>query len=133
MLYTQLTVKFLEHLADANGAYSGLANATAAKEFVEILGEGDESVTVRKVHMAFQELRDAGLLKVGRLGASDLSRDSVLYLDLDITGQGERFVESLRVQARTEGKGKGWLWSMVEKAATIAQLVSLAMQAAGRS
>ena len=84
-------------------------------------------MTSRKVHLAFEELKEAGLVKAERLSSTGRQFQ---YMRPDITGSGLRFVEALRLQAKAEGEDKSWFWSGVQKAANLSQLVSLVIQAA---
>lgn len=133
MQYSQILVKFLDHLVEVQGAYGKRLQIVPIETVVQAIGEGDETVTGRLVHLAFKDLRESGLVSARRVLASDLSGEHPKYMELDITGKGLQFIESIRQQAKAEGKSKSWLWSMVEKAATLAQLVSLALQAAGKA
>ena len=69
-----------------------------------------------------------GLLELGKTEAD--TEDGYFVMNLDITGEGLLFLESLESLAANEGKErKPWLWSLVGKAATLGTLVSLTKEA----
>ncbi len=132
MNYTQLTVKLLEHLYNAEGGYSDGTRITA-EELALLISEDNDTASPRRITLAIEELKGQGLTQGSPIAAEGMSRDDYSYISLDITGPGMRFVESLQAQARLEGRKFAWAWSYVEKAVTLSQLVSLAMQAASKN
>lgn len=127
--YTQLVVRLLEHFADVEGKYADMVIPVWRNDLAERLGASDEGITGRRVHLAFEELRECGLVSAERISGTG---NMVQFFRPDITGAGLRFIEALRLQAKVEGKQESWFWSGVEKAANLGQLVGLVMQAAAR-
>jgi hypothetical protein len=133
MLYSQIVVKLLEHIANLDGKHGGrLARGPNLHALTSTVGEGDAAVTERKLKLAMDELKDHGLIEFRAYGTG-LGKLDIGYHELDVTGSGLRFIEALQAQAEAESKGQSWFWSGVEKAANLTQLVSLVMQAAAKA
>lgn len=131
MHYTEMTVRLLEYLAAAEGKHSEDRLTTAA-DLAAAIAPNDERVSPRLVSFGVEELIGARLMSGYPIGAEEMTRDDSAYLGLDVTGSGLRFLEALRAQAKREGKIFPWLWSVVEKAATLGNLITMAAALAGK-
>ena len=98
--------------------------------FEEMKKNGYE-IDVRMIRLVMEEACDNGL--IDSLTTPVDSEDGYFFMRIDISGKGLRFVEAVERLAEQEGKKAPWLWSFVEKAADLAQLMSFAVQAFGRS
>lgn len=130
MLYSQIVVKLLEHIAELDGEHGSRHRGPRLQALTAAIASGDEQVTDRKVKLALDELNDHGLIEFRAFGTG-LGRFNLVYHGLDVTGPGLRFLEALKAQAKAESKKESWFWSGVEKAVNLAQLISFVMQAVG--
>jgi hypothetical protein len=133
MLYSQIVVKLLEHIAAMDGQNHGTFVAVTLQELTAAIAEGDASVTERKLKFAMDELEGHGLIEHRAYATGISSPYLLVYRGLDVTGPGLRFIEALQAQAKSESKKQSWFWSGVEKAANLSQLIGIVMQAAARA
>ncbi len=128
MKYSEIVVLFMVSLHETNGGLVG--KSTSLANLTQTLSETDDSITERLVEKAIGELLDHKLISVKAMKTFGRGKKEIVYADLDLTGTGLRFIEALEVHAKAEGKKQPWLWSMVEKAGTLANLVHVVVQMA---
>jgi hypothetical protein len=132
MLYSQIVVKLLDHIAALDGEHGGISSGLSLQSLTGTIDDSNCGVTERKIKLAMDELADHGLITFRALGRG-LGRLNNVYYELDVTGSGLRFIEALQTSAKSESKGQSWFWSGVEKAANLSQLIGIVMQAAARA
>lgn len=127
MKYTEIAVRVLHYLStnDENMVLNGKqilrGHLAPLDALARAISEGDSTCSPRLVDDAIEEALELGLVRGERL--TRLS-EPLGYRMLEITGQGRRFLEALEYHAHQEKKSKAWLWTMIERAGTLANLVS---------
>jgi hypothetical protein len=126
MKYTEIVVLLMKTLQGINGGLVG--RSTTLAHVAKSMQQTDSGVTERLTEMAIKELLDHGLIQTKAIKTFGSGPKGAVYADLDLTGPGLRLLEGLEAQAVAEGKKSPWLWSMVEKAGTLANLISAVVQ-----
>ncbi|MCA8935554.1 MAG: hypothetical protein KDB68_05060 [Planctomycetes bacterium] len=129
--FSAKSLKVLTFLKEAEGRYRSIGTAMDYPFIFEEMKKNGYEIDVRMIRLVMEEACDNGL--IDSLTTPVDSEDGYFFMRIDISGKGLRFVEAVERLAEQEGKKAPWLWSFVEKAADLAQLMSFAVQAFGRS
>lgn len=121
--YSVLAVRVLD-LINRKCMETGKAMSTRLSEIATELNSEGSPIMEMTVGQALEEADKTGLITAR--SSREMGSTDTRYPSIKITGEGRRFLEALALQAKEEGKSRAWLWSWVERAVSLTQLVSTA-------